>query len=88
MKLDPDAEAALKRLPEHCQGGVRRYIEERVEPGSFLTAVICNDLTSAVQAADDINRLRLHQYVQFFYNHAPSNCWGSQKLFNAWIDDA
>jgi len=85
-KLDIDAEAALKRLPEHCQAGLRRYIEDHVQPGGFLSAVLRNDLRDAVMAADDINRARLDQYVIFLYNHAPSACWGGERWFNAWIE--
>lgn len=43
------------RLPVHIRGGAKRYIEHGVRPGSFLTAVIRNDLIHAMRYADDIN---------------------------------
>lgn len=72
-------------LPEHCQGAVKRYVEKGIEPGGFLTSVIINNLRGAVGCADAINSLHLRDYVEFFYNEAPSECWGSMDKFNAWI---
>lgn len=72
-------------LPEHMREGVRMYLEERIAPGSFLTAVICNDLVNALGQADHINRERLHDIVSFFYSYAPSNCWGSVEKMKKWL---
>ncbi|MGE0584150.1 MAG: hypothetical protein AB7O39_03345 [Flavobacteriaceae bacterium] len=73
-------------LPDHIRGGVKRYIEHGVEPGGFLTAVICNDLKGALGKADDINRTAIFEIVQFFYMDAPAICWGSPEAFSAWIE--
>jgi hypothetical protein len=73
------------RLPERMHGGIRRYIENGIPPGHFLTAVICNDLREACARADDENRYLLFDYVKFFHNHAPVHCWGSEDRFNAWV---
>jgi hypothetical protein len=75
------------KLPGHIQGGVQRYIEKRIEPGSFLSAVICNDLREACAYADDINRHRLFDIVSWFYCEAPGNCWGSPEKFLAWLSE-
>jgi hypothetical protein len=71
-------------IPPHMIGGLRRFIENGIGPGSFLTAVLCNDLRGACERADDENRDRLFQYVQFLYSYAPSECWGSPAKFDAW----
>lgn len=71
-------------IPDYMIGGLRRYIENGIEPGSFLSAVLCNDLRGAVSAADDTNRHRLFQYVQFLYLYAPSECWGSPSKVEKW----
>lgn len=73
-------------LPEHMQGGMKRYIEDGIPPGGFLYAVLCNDLMGAVRKADDINQHRLIDYARFLYNEAPSNCYGSPQKVEAWID--
>jgi len=73
-------------LPEHIRGGVQRYIEYGITPGSFLSAVICNDLKESFGCADHINTARMHDIVSFFYNEAPSTCWGSQQIMDEWIE--
>lgn len=65
---------------------ILRYIDDRIEPGGFLTAVICNDLREAVGRADDGNLANLPAFVAYFYNEAPSNCWGSKEKMDAWLE--
>lgn len=74
-----------EQLPEHIRGGMRRYIESGIEPGSFLTAVLCNDLMGALGKADEINRERLWDICAFLYNEAPSACFGSVEAFQSWV---
>ena len=74
----------MSRIPERMMGGIRRYIDHGIEPGHFLTAVICNDLREAVGRADEENVQLLREYVLFFYNEAPSPCWGSPEKMRAW----
>ena len=71
-------------LPEHMRGGAERWIEHGIEPGSFMQAVICNNLTLACMYADHINKYRLFDFVNFFHNEAPSACWGSEEKMIAW----
>lgn len=66
-------------------GAIERYIKDRKPPGDFLTAVICNDLKEAVARADDENQNNLPAYVGYFYNEAPSACWGSRAAFKNWL---
>ena len=73
------------RLPEHIRGGVQRYIKDRILPGHFLQAVICNDLKESLGYADDINTHKLFDIVSFFYNEAPYQCWGSPKKMEEWL---
>ena len=73
-------------LPEHMRDAARLYIEKGIPPGSFLQAVICNDLFGAFRRADDINQAAMLAWVRFFYNEAPSGCWGSAEHFSDWLD--
>lgn len=78
-------EEKLKELiPEHMQGGVRRWIENGILPGGFLTCVLENDLKGALGRADMINRHRLFEIVEYFYSYAPALCWGSVEKVAAW----
>lgn len=73
-------------IPERMMGGIKRYIEQGIKPGSFLCAVIHNDLREACGMADDENVMNLPAYVAYFYNEAPSQCWGSPEHMQQWID--
>lgn len=72
-------------IPDYMIGGLRRYIENGIAPGHFLTAVLCNDLRGAIERGDDTNTAVLPNYIRFLYNYAPSECWGSPEKFKAWI---
>lgn len=86
MKLSQERLEALERyIPDYMREGVKLYIEKGIPPGGFLTAVICNDLKGAVARADETNRDRLPDYVMFFYNFAPADCWGSEENMSAWF---
>lgn len=74
-------------IPERMMGGIQRYIDDRIRPGDFLQAVISNDLKLAVGYADEENLRNLPAYVAYFYNEAPSNCWGSRSTMKAWLED-
>lgn len=80
----PGNRADWTLIPFHMIGGVRRYIENGIPPGSFLTAVLSNDLRGAFERADDENRGCIEGYVRFLYSYGPSECWGSPAKFNAW----
>lgn len=75
----------LHMLPDHMQGAMERYIEHGMLPGSFLTAVLENDLFEAVGRADEVNKYSLPQYVMFLYNYAPSGCYGSREKIERWV---
>jgi len=72
-------------IPEYMVEGIYRFINKGTEPGGFLSSVISNDLFAAVGRADSANINLLPLYCAFFYNEAPSNCYGSKAQFNAWL---
>jgi len=71
-------------LPIHMREATRRYIEQGILPGSFLRAVITNDLAGAFRTADDINLPLISIWVKFFYNEAPVTCYGSPAAMTRW----
>jgi hypothetical protein len=73
-------------VPPHTRDGIINWIEHGIEPGAFLKAVICNNLKEAFGRADDINIVHLKSIVSWFYNHAPSDCWGSPENYEHWIE--
>jgi len=73
-------------IPDYMEDGIENYINYGLEPGGFLTAIICNDLKSAVMRADGQNIGNIPAYVAYFYNHAPIDCWGSYDLMVKWCE--
>ena len=73
-------------IPEYMEGGIKLYITKGIPPGSFLTAIICNDLIGAIAQADDVNIHNIPAFVAWFYNEAPTNCWGSKEKMIKWIN--
>jgi hypothetical protein len=72
-------------LPPHVQGEVKRYIAQKMEPGHFLKTVICNDLKGAIAHADSQTLVYTPDIVRWFYNKAPSACWGSPDKMRDWL---
>lgn len=79
-------EPNYEMLPEHMRDGMRLWVERGIEPGSFLEAVLCNDLKGACGRADHINRHHLFDYVEFIYNEVPADCQGSREKYIAWME--
>ena len=72
-------------IRDQMMDAIRNYIDKQIHPGSFLTGVICNDLKMAVMCADDENIKNIPAFTSYFYNEAPSNCWGSMDIMNNWL---
>jgi hypothetical protein len=83
-----DAEKATFQewvIPKYMWSGIDLYLEHGIKPGHFLSAVICNDMSTAVGYADDTNIRNLPAYSNFFYNYAPSTSWGSKEKMEKWM---
>lgn len=77
---DPDT-----YVPNHIRDGIKNYIENGIPNGSFVTAILANDLREACGRADAWNSRALVTIVSWFWNFAPSPCWGSQEKVTAWL---
>jgi len=74
-------------VPEHTIGSIDRYIDQRIEPGGFLRAVLENNLKEAMGRADSINREALFDIVAYLYNCVPTTCWGSPEKVKDWLEE-
>ena len=72
--------------PNDLGPSLQRYIEHRIPFGSFMMAVVCNDLQEACACADDRNRHLLWEIVRWLYKEAPDNCWGSKEKVREWLN--
>lgn len=73
------------RIPDHMRQGLIEYFNQRIKQGSFLHAVLCNDLVGACKAADRHNMVNLPAYAWFLYNFAPIGSYGSKEHVDRWI---
>jgi len=71
---------------QEIKESLKRYVDHGIETGSFLRAVLENNLSEAFSRADYINQTRLHEIVRYVYNHLPANCWGSEEKVKNWLN--
>jgi hypothetical protein len=74
-------------VPRPLHAGLTEYIAARRPVGSFLTAVLSNDLQDAVSRGDPMNRRLLPEIVAFLVNYAPGTCWGTPERVARWLMD-
>jgi len=72
-------------IPSYMHGGLMRYVNNRIDPGGFLTAVISNDLMRAFEKADSINKGIIEKYARLMYNEFPSASYGSYECVKNWL---
>ncbi len=70
---------------DEIKASLERYVQKGIPTGSFLEAVLSNDLFGAFARADETNRTRLFDIVSYIYCNLPSGCHGSPQEFSAWI---
>lgn len=73
-------------VPDYTLAGLKRYIDHGIPTGSFLRAVLTNDLFEAFAQADQTNRYAMFDIVGWIYDKAPSKCHGSEKAYKDWIE--
>ena len=84
----PITEESVRRearnLPEHMQDGAIGYVLYGSLPGSFFTAVLCNNLIDAATNADEQNKHALYAWAVFVYNAVPMPARGSWGAISQW----
>lgn len=76
--------ASYECLPEHMREVARRYVEDGIEPGSFLSAVLGNNLTLSFILADERNRKRMADFVTWLLHRCPRGAWGDAEKVKHW----
>lgn len=75
-------------VPEYMWGAVERYFVHRIEPGSFLMSLLCNDpVMSVLEKADHTNQENIYNWCKFLYNYVPSYSWGSKETVEKWLSN-
>ena len=81
-------EVVYQSLPEHMRRPAEDYVERGYPPGSFLRAVLANNLVEAFAHADAVNLAAMHTWAAWLWNEAPRNCWGSPERVATWSASA
>ena len=66
---------------------IKRYVENRIEPGHFLTALLSNDLMGTFSRADETNGSLIREWVIWMWNDMPFHMVGAREKVEAWLDD-
>jgi hypothetical protein len=72
-----------KFCPAHIRKSIDAYVQQGRPTGSFVRAVLCNDLKEAIGRADETNLEALPHIVAYVYNRVPFVVWGSEARVDA-----
>ena len=72
-------------VPAHLHDGLVAYLVHHRMTGSFLRAVLDNNLRLAFLRADAASAAGLPGLVAFLVDWAPMVAWGSEDLVDAWL---
>ena len=75
---------ARGKVPEYMVEPLLRYVLYGDEIGSFLHALMSNDLMRTVGAADVNNTATLLNWSRLLYNDCPQDCFGSPEKVALW----
>ena len=73
-------------IPDRMMTVLKAYVEHHRPVGSFLTAVLENNLKMTIGHADEENEANLPAYIGWLYNEAPRACWGSPENVRKWLE--
>jgi hypothetical protein len=74
-----DFSGEYEQIPPRMRDAILRYACHGAELGSFLQAVIRNDLFGAFGSADAENKPLIGLYVSWFYNRCPECLVGAEN---------
>ena len=76
----------LARIDPSIVGSLARWVFNGIAPGGFLTAVLQNDLYTAVSRADARNADSLKDISILLFNYCPTSCYGSKEKVTKWVE--
>lgn len=82
LESAPELEA---KIPPLILDGIQQFVVSRVKTGSFLLAVLENNLASAICRADPQSLAALREIVWYVHNCIPGNCHGSPQKVADWL---
>lgn len=87
MKTKFDWNGGWSGLADMSQEALKNYFLYALEPGGFLTSLLCDHPWSVVVArADHWNKPILGKYLQWLQEYAPEGSWGNEAAVRSWLD--
>ena len=86
MKIDRPYIQRGQFLPDVIIDSLERYVNDRVQTGSFLRAALENDFKKAATKCDHININCLTALALCITNELPTACHGSPDKVAAWLN--
>jgi len=83
---DARQRAYYRDIPKLTREALIRYIKHRIRPGRGLQAILSNNLRETISQCDDQVLGSLRKIIQWLYCSAPSQCWGSPKEVETWLN--
>jgi hypothetical protein len=71
--------------PASIVAAIDRFVEHRIAPGSFVRAVLCNDLAGVFRAGDDDSLRGLRDIMRYIHWEIPGGCHGSKSKVENWL---
>lgn len=81
----PRDEEVYLGVPPNIRGGLVRYVDNGLATGSFLTAVLTNNLLKTFTTADRTSLEAIDTIIMFVANTVPHVCRGTKNDFTCWI---
>ena len=77
----------MSNLPDVSQEALKRYFLYGLQPGSFLTSLLCCDpWPDVIARADHWNKPILGKYLGWLQEFAPQGSWGSETAVRDWLN--
>jgi len=77
-------DSTYSAIPEKTLITFKNYIDEGIQPGSFIQSLLANDLAGAVGRADSENKILLGRLVTFVNCQVPHPAKGSWEKVQKW----
>jgi hypothetical protein len=71
-------------IPPAIKAAIDAWATEAKPAGAFVSAVLRNDLRTAVATAEPASLAALGEIVRYVYHHCPGICWGSTRAVSEW----
>ena len=73
-------------VPTHTIEALENYWTHGYAPGGFLSSLLCGDVYYAIRRADPWNKTALGHVVEYIIHKAPPGSYGSEELYQDWIN--